>query len=142
MTCDQFRRSPVRKISIGVASPSHIDRVDRGPAASVTSSFKDMAEAYEAPKITIEMSMGSKKGSLAETVKGIVNYFRDQAVHDAAHVTKMRAKIKPDGERPENIDLLEDILSIRQNLQLSDNDPDVNYKVKLRALREAMHEWI
>lgn len=41
---DQFRQSIVRKISIAVASPQLITRVDRGGAAAAISSIKDMAE--------------------------------------------------------------------------------------------------
>jgi hypothetical protein len=148
---DQFRQSIVRKISIAVASPQLITRVDRGGAAAAISSIKDMAEAYEAPKITIEMSMGNRPGALSESVKQIVRHFRRRAVQehrdvadaDVADVTRMKARIKPgEGEPTEEIDLLDDILAVREELELRDNDPDANYQIKLEALRTAMREWI
>jgi len=139
---DQFRLAAVRKVSIAVASPAKIERVDRGAAASAVSSFKSMAEAYEAPKIMIEMSMGTKKGSLGEAIKAVVQYFRRSMIDGENDVTKLKARIKADDGRPEDIDLLQDILSVRQVLELNDNNPDFNYKVKLRALQEAMNAWI
>jgi hypothetical protein len=147
---DQFRQSVVRKISIAIASPRLIQRVDRGGASTAVASFRDMAEAYEAPKIAIEMSMGNRRGGLGESVKALVRHFRQQAVHDhadaraiAADVTKIKARIKADGDEPvEDIDLLDDILSVREHLELLGNDPDANYGIKLEALREAMREWI
>lgn len=140
---DRFRASPVRKLSISIARPSHIERLDRGPAATAIGSIRDMAEAYEAPTISIEMSMGRHRdGALAESVKGIARHLRQHVVKDQVELTRMRARIRPGDERPEEIDLLEDILSVKNELSLRDNDPDANYALKLSALREAMHEWI
>jgi hypothetical protein len=138
---ERFQAAPVRKLSISVARPTHVERLDRGPAAAATGSIRDMADAYDAPKITIELSMGTKKGGLAEAAKGIVRHFRREAIDDQADVTRMKAKItEDDGSR--EIDLLEDILSVKQELALEDNDPDANYDIKVEALRQAMNEWI
>ncbi len=54
----------------------------------------------------------------------------------------MKAKVKQEGEKTEDLDLLEDILSIKDQLELVDNDPEANYRIKLAALREKMREWI
>jgi hypothetical protein len=93
-----------------------------------------MAEAYEAPTISIEMSMGRHRdGALAESVKGIARHLRQHVVKDQVELTRMRARIRPGDERPEEIDLLEDILSVKNELSLRDNDPDANYALKLRG---------
>ncbi len=95
--------------------------------------------------------MGNRPGALSESVKQIVRHFRRRAVQehrdvadaDVADVTRMKARIKPgEGEPTEEIDLLDDILAVREELELRDNDPDANYQIKLEALRTAMREWI
>lgn len=139
---DKFNEGDIRKVSIGIAQPSHLVAVERGGAQAISRSFKDMAEAYEAPKINIELSMGHKKGALAERIRSTVRHFRTQAVRDQVDVTSMKAKVKQEGGRTEDLDLLEDILSVKDNLQLKDNDPETNYRIKLAALREKMHEWL
>lgn len=139
---EEFRGAAVRKIDIAIASPATLDRVDRGAAAAAVSSIRDMAEAYEAPKIRIEMSMGTRRGSLSEAIKGLVRHMRQQTIQHHADVTKIKARIKSGEERPEEIDLLDDILSVREDLELHERDPDTNYNIKLSALREAMREWI
>lgn len=139
---EKFNQGDVRKISIGIANPTHLGVVERGGAQSIAQSFRDMGEAYEAPKINIELSMGNRKGALAERVRGMVRHFRTQAVQDQVDISSMKAKIKQQGERAEDLDLLQDILSVKDNLELSDNDPERNYQVKLAALREKMHEWL
>jgi hypothetical protein len=139
---DEFQRAAVRKVSIAIASPGHLDRVDRGPAAAAVTSIKNMAEAYEAPKIDIVISMGTRKGSLGDQIKGVVGHFRGLLVRGQEDVTKMKARIKLDDERPEDIDLLQDILSVSNELDLPDNNPDLSYTIKQGALTAAMHEWI
>ncbi|RED23232.1 hypothetical protein BJ123_13620 [Rhodopseudomonas thermotolerans] len=52
----------------------------------------------------------------------------------------MKAKVKPEGEKTEDLDLLEDFLSTKEVLQLQDNNPEENYRIKLAALREKMRE--
>jgi hypothetical protein len=117
---DRFQQTPVRKVSISIAGPDDLARLDRGPAASVVSSMKSMAEAYEAPKINIEMSMGHRRdGSLSERIKGAVAFFRGRAIHDGGGaVVSLKAKIKEEGERSEEINLLDDILAVKEVLQL------------------------
>ena len=89
------------------------------------------------------MSMGDvRKGALGRAVKNVVRHFRGDIAMDGVEVTSMKAKIKEEGERPEEINLLDDILAVRNILELVDNDPETNYAIKLQALREAMREWL
>lgn len=139
---EKFNQGSVRKISIGIAQPTHLAAVDRGGAQTIAQSFRDMGEAYEAPKINIELSMGNRRGALSERVRGMVRHFRTQAVRDQIEISSMKAKVKQEGEKAEDLDLLQDILSVRDDLQLADNDPEANYRIKLAALRDKMHEWL
>ncbi|WP_316195371.1 DUF6731 family protein [Bradyrhizobium sp. SZCCHNRI3052] len=139
---DQFNRSVVRKISIAIAQPTHLQAVDRGGAVAIAQSMKNLGEAYSAPKINIELSMGHSRGGLSETVKSMVRHFRTQAVQDQVEVTAIKARVQQEDDKPEDLDLLEDILATRERLELHDNDPEANYRIKLSALREKMNEWV
>jgi hypothetical protein len=139
---EKFNRGIVRKVSITVAQPTNLAAIERGGAQSVVHSLRDMGEAYEAPNITIDLSMGHRTGGLSERVKNMARHFRTQAVQDQVEVSSMKAKVQQEGEKSEDLDLLQDILSVKDKLELSDNDPDANYRVKLSALRDKMHEWL
>jgi hypothetical protein len=86
--------------------------------------------------------MGHRRGALSELVRGTIRHFRTQAVRDQVEISTMKATIKPEDGAAEDLDLLEDILSVKDNLELRDNDPEANYRIKLEALREKMHEWL
>ena len=139
---DRFNQGAIRKISISISQPEHLDILDRGGAASATRSIRDMAEAYSAPSISIELSMGHRKGGLSPSVRNLVSHFRNETIQDQVEVSSMKAKVKQEGEKTENLDLLEDILSTKEILELLDNDPESNYRIKLAALREKMREWL
>ncbi|MDO8877750.1 MAG: hypothetical protein Q8M24_11990 [Pseudolabrys sp.] len=138
----QFNGAPVRRVAIGVAGPSSLEEVEGGDAAPVVQSMVNMGEAYEAAKILIDVSMGTKKGSLSEKVKGIVRHFRKKAVEEKANVTKLKAVIKNEDDKSQELDLLDDILSVRDTLELTDHDHDANYKLKIGRLRDEMNAWI
>ncbi|WP_147270299.1 MULTISPECIES: hypothetical protein [Rhodopseudomonas] len=137
---DRFNQGTVRKVSISISRPDNLGVLERGGAASVTRSMRDMADAYAAPSITIELSMGHRRGGLANAVRSMVRHFRTQAVQDQIEISSMKAKVKPEGEKTEDLDLLEDFLSTKEVLQLQDNNPEENYRIKLAALREKMRE--
>lgn len=137
---DRFNQGAVRKLSISISQPENLGILERGGAASVTRSMRDMADAYAAPSIAIELSMGHRRGGLANAVRTMVSYFRTQAVQEQIEISAMKAKVKQEGERTEDLDLLEDFLSTKQILHLQDNNPEENYRIKLAALREKMRE--
>jgi hypothetical protein len=139
---DKFNEGSVRRLSITIASPTNLEEVERGHHVSLIRSMRDMGEAYDAPTITIDLSMGHKSGSLGERVRAMAGYLRRGFEREHVEISKMKAKVKQEGERTEDLDLLEDILSIRDDLELVDNDPEANYRIKLSALREKMREWV
>jgi hypothetical protein len=138
---DQFQRSAVRKISIAVAQPNNLARLEGG-AASATQAIRQMAEAYEAPSIVVEMSMGHRRGSLSEQAKDLVRRLRGEMVADRANITSLSAKVKNEDGETETIDLLSDILSVKQTLELTDRDHEANFRIKFEALRVSMNEWL
>lgn len=139
---DKFNEGSVRRLSITIASPAHLDEVERGHHVSLIRSMRDMGDAYDSPNITIDLSMGHRRGSLGARVRGMAEYLRRGFERDDVEISRMKAKVQQDGEKTEDLDLLEDILSVRDHLELVNNDPEANYRIKLAALREKMREWI
>lgn len=139
---ERFKEAPVRKLAIAIASPTNLESVDKGDAAAALTSFRNMGEAYDSPQITIEMSMGRKSGALSESIKGLVRHIRASVVKEQVDVARMKARIVDEDDKSQDIDLLEDILSVKEELPLKDNDPDANYEIKIEALRKAMNEFI
>lgn len=138
----RFNNGPSRKVTIAIASPTDLDDLQRGGAASAASSFRAMGEAYDAPMITIELSMGQRPGMLSEATKSLVKYFRDKAISGTVDVRKLQATVKDEDAPKDDIDLLQDILSVKQALPLEDNNPDKNFKIKTSALKDQMNVWI
>lgn len=139
---DKFNQGSIRRLAITIASPASLDVVEGEHHASLFRSMRDMGDAYEAPTITIDMSMGHKSGSLGQRVRAAASHLRRSFESDQIEISKMKARVKQEGEKAEDLDLLQDILSVRDNLELVDNDPEANYRIKLSALRDKMSEWV
>ncbi|MBX4965423.1 hypothetical protein [Rhizobium binae] len=100
----KFNAGSVRKLAIRVASPDSMnDLAGDGHAAS--SGLKALAEAYEAPSISIELSMGHRKGYLSDAVKGLADLL-STAIGPHARVDKLSAVTTVD-DSTEEIDLIE-----------------------------------
>ena len=131
----RFAQHPVRKITIGIASPADLANIEDA-GASVGEAIRNMGEAYEAPSITVELGMGRRNGSLSEATKDMMlqlfNMFRD----DKLDLRKLRGVVETeDGIPNDEINLLDEVLSKKEEIELPDNDPDVSYKTRRDWLR-------
>jgi hypothetical protein len=135
----KFNAGSVRKLAIRVASPDAMnDLAGDGKAAS--SGLKALAEAYDAPTIGIELSMGHHKGFLSDTVKGLADLL-SKAVGPHARVDKLSAVTTID-DTTEEIDLIEERQVLRDTLAIDDRDPVKNYSVKKTYLSAEMKKII
>lgn len=137
---DQMRRfldGETRKVKIRLASPA--DLVDlEGPAAAVADSFRSLGAAYEAPELTIELSMGRRSGGLADSVKEMVqNIIVRSADID---LRSLRATTQNEDGENEDIDLIRELFKHNDILDLPDNNPVVAYERKRSYLRSLMQE--
>lgn len=94
-----------------------------------------MAEAYDAPSILVEISMGRHNGALANVV-GLAKQLTG-ALAGGARLDRLSAVTYVDDER-EEFDLIEDRKVVRDVLDIHDRDHDTNWKIKRDYLSTEM----
>jgi len=138
---NRFDRGPARRISIAIASPSDLDELEGASEAAATAASR-LARAYDAPLINIELSMGHRKGNLGERAKTMVRELVGFAAKDEIDLRALRVvpARDSDGNGGDEINLLDDVLNVREELNLPDNDPDTNYAVRKDFLTRVMRQ--
>lgn len=129
---ERFGTGPARTLSIKVASPQDMAHVEGLANDAAMESLRRMSEAYEAPMIEIKISVGRRRAAhLADAAKNMIRELVGAAARGEADVKD--AKIKLDKEisgEEEPIDLLNEILREKDELQIPDNDPEQSYQVR------------
>ncbi len=125
---DRYKKGKPRKLTLTLATPQ-FDAVE-GEVNGVLSATSKLNEIFDAPVITIEVSMGHRKGSLNEgMVTKVLNYFTE-GVGKKADVRSLRATVKPDdGSQSDSLDFLNELLVSKGSLEL-DGDPTGDYAVR------------
>ena len=134
---EMFNKGDVKKIAIKLAEPENLGALASAHEAASTG-FRKMAEAYDAPIIKIELSMGHRGGKLSDKVKALAEGLLKQS-SSGASVEGMKALAYVDDAR-EDIDLIESRLKVTETLPLDDRDPAKNYSIKKMFLKKAMNE--
>tara|TARA_R110002110_G_scaffold415323_1_gene649213 strand:- start:1634 stop:2524 length:891 start_codon:yes stop_codon:yes gene_type:complete len=135
----RFNSGAPRKLAIKIASAgtrtAHFD----DEAETVAGSAAELSEALGGAYITIEVSMGSKKGSLAtDRVRKVLDAFKRSNDADETDVRMLNASVKEDGSRTDIIDFLDEYLVFRDVYDLPSDDPDGNYGIRKEALKTSM----
>ena len=123
---EKIRRSGIKKFHIRMAMPQHFSETAGGKLGD---QLKDLAQAYGAPYVTVELSVGRKKTQLFDVLKGQARAL----VSQDENVRAMKIKTF---EEAEEIDLLHDFLKDEGELELSD-DPEKNYQQRSDYVRFA-----
>ncbi len=127
----KFSSGETRKLSIRIANPDSMDDL-AGDGKAASDGIKAMANAYDAPSILIELSMGHRKGYLASAVSDLADLI-STSIGSKARVDKLTAVTVVNGES-EEIDLIEDRQVLKDTLSIDDRDPDKNYDIKVSYL--------
>ena len=140
---DNWRRMaqrPLRKLIVGVASPTDLADIE-GAGASVAESFRQMGDAYEAPSITIELGMGRRNGALGEAAKEMATQIFNKFQNDEVDLRKLRGVIETEEGIPnDEVNLIEEILSQKDELNLPHNNPSRSYEIRKRWIARKMQE--
>ena len=87
--------------------------------------------------ITIELSMGHRKGSIGEAAKEMARQILGKFKRSEVDLRKMRAVLdKGKGIPNEEVNLIEEVLSISNEIDLPDNDPLQNYERRREWLKQ------
>lgn len=143
---DQWRRfndGATRKLKIRVASPRDLAAVE-GVNQTTTSGIAQLAQTYNAPEITVEVSMGQRKGALSDAARHTVQGLLRLASLNQIDLRGMKATTKTaEGVPSEEIDFLEELVKETDRLELPDNDPARSYEIRKSFIKTAMrkHNW-
>ena len=134
----RLEQHPLRKLTIGIASPADLSEIeDKG--ASVSGSFRSMGHAYEAPSIVVELSMGHRKGSLGEATKKMAKEIFDRFQKGEVDLRAMRGIVQTEEGIPnDEINFIDEILSYQDELELPENDPQSSYEKRRDWLRDQL----
>ena len=137
----KFRDNPLKKIRIQLASSTELGVVDSSMQA-VTSSFSALKKEYEAPIITFEMGMGHNKGALSEGAKKMAEGFLTMiGTNDDADIRSLKAVSQgDDGSEP--IDLIDQLLSDKQDIVLRSNNPKDIYEDCLSHIKMVLNNHV
>lgn len=128
----RFNSGLPRKFTIRIASPEQVDGLPE-TADTVAGSAANIAEATRGAYVTIEVSMGTRRGSLAkESISRIIRYFSGSSDVD---VRSLSASVKSDGSGTDVIDFLKEFLFFKDVFDLPDKDAVRNYEIRRDALR-------
>lgn len=122
----KFRAQPLRKLRIKLARPQQLGDLENEMAAAAHA-FRDLGEAYQAPIVTLEMSMGRSGGQLGEGAKQMIEGFLAMAGHSGdvrgVHVTPDAGE----GQQNEDINLLDTLLSVKGEIAPASDAPNDVY---------------
>jgi hypothetical protein len=86
------------------------------------------------PYITVEISMGKRKGELDRgVVTRIINEFKRMAGGNGATIETLSASVSDD-DGPDFIDFLDEHMVIRDRLEFPNNSPDDHYTLRRNYL--------
>ena len=109
-----------------MARPQQLGQLEDDMAAA-GQAFRDLGQAYQAPVVTLEMSMGHYGGELGDGAKQMIEGFLTMAGQnrDVRGIT-----VTPDsgeGEQNEDINLIDTLLSIKGEVAPATEGPDDDY---------------
>ncbi len=137
----RFNSGEPRKIRMRLAAPQNFSplKID---GKSVGRGMADIGESLHAPYLTIEVSMGRKRGSLASAParKWVDSLLKFGQSHPGS-VETLSASVT-DGDGPDVIDFLQEQLVVKDELDLDDTDPTKNYAARKAFLESTFNEHL
>jgi len=131
----KFNNGPTRKLSIRVANPENMGNLD-GTSRAASDSLRAMSDAYDAPSIYVEISMGHHRGFLADGVNALARQLA--AMNFPGVRLDSLSAVTVVNDSTEEIDLLEQRVVAKETLSIDDRDPDRNWVIKRNFLIQEM----
>jgi hypothetical protein len=135
---ERFGRGETRTFEIAISNPQNMEKLADADEP-VASAIRRMGDAYAAPKISIRMSMGHRRGVLRETIAPTIRSFFQAMSTGTLQVDTMKASVeRGEGVANDDINFIDELLSEKLTLDLPENDPERSYKLRALALKSAM----
>jgi hypothetical protein len=108
-------------------------------ARTIADGIASIGDALHAPYITIDISMGHRKGALDRgIVTRVINQFKNLLHTDGATVETLSASVSDD-DGPDMIDFLEEYLVIKTRLEFPNKNPDGHYEMRKAFLESTFN---
>jgi len=118
---ERYNRGQPRNLTFSVAAPQNLQNIP-GLPGGVLAASRHLAEITHAPIVTVEVSMGSFKGSLFKNaVDQIVRSFSSE--DHQGDVRSLTVRTKEEGHPADEIDFIKDLARDREVLDLPPADP-------------------
>jgi hypothetical protein len=128
----RFNRGHPRRLLLRVAAPTHIGILnDEG--RSVAKGIADIGAALDAPYITLDISMGHRKGQLDRgVVTRVINAFKNIG-DDGAAIETLSVSVS-DEEGHDLIDFLDEHMVFKTRLDFPNRNPNGHYLLRKKYL--------
>lgn len=127
---ERFNSGVPRRVKMRIASPEKFAHL-AGSGQAIAKGVADIGEALHAPYITIEVSMGRKRGGLfGDATRKFIESVLAIRESSPSTIEMLSASVAEDGSGADMINFLDEHLVVRDRLDLNDLDPDRNYEVR------------
>lgn len=133
----RFRAQPLRKLKVKLARPQNFAALE-DEMAPAGEAFQTFGEAYEAPIITVELSMGTNKGGLGEAAKALAEALLARADNDPDVRGLSVTSDAGEGIENEDINLLDSLLSEKGEIAPNSEDPNDVYAATSLFVRQKL----
>lgn len=130
-----FQDRPLKKVRLRIANPADVV-VEEDSQQAAAQSFRRLGEAYNAPTVTIELSVGTGGGVLNAATKRMMQAFLRTTDED--DLRQARAFAANEQGRAEEINLLDMLFSHKEEIE-SVRDLDDNYAPRQRLLTRVLN---
>jgi hypothetical protein len=137
----KFAKGKTRKLAIRIANPASLKALDHGGKAA-SDAIRAMGQAYKAPSVYVELSMGHHKGELGPAIVNLAKQLTQTLVPGADSRLDLLQSMTVIDDESEPIDLIEDRIEIKDVLAIDDRDPEKIYTVKRDYLRQEMKKRV
>lgn len=129
-----FRDRPLKKVRLKIANP--VDVVaDEDSQQAAAQAFRRLGQAYDAPTVTIELSVGTGGGYLNRAAKSMMSAFLRTTDED--DLRQARAYTANEAGRSEEVNLLDALFSHKEEFE-SVRNLEQNYRARQRVLTRVL----
>lgn len=134
----EFKKKPLKTFEVKLAGFADMSDLE-GDDMAAFQGLGLFRDAYNSHTITISLSMGHRKGFLDDAIKKVAEaLFRKEDENFEIRSMKAKPGRQAQGEREPELNLLEQVLADKEEVDLPRNDPDKSFELVCRALERAL----
>lgn len=138
---ERFDALPLKKLSVTVAGHPNVGANATPDSQAAWSALSDLGDKYQAHTVRIELSMGHRDGSLAESAKTLARDIFDRFSKGQEDVRSLRGTVDTgEGSANDDLDLMGTLFDVKEDLSFPENKPDKFYELRRDLLKTVMSQ--